>query len=114
MSRRTSRKLIMAANGIATGESSKELVAAPAAGYRLNIFYVLATCKTAAAQLIIVGESGGGVTKQIMTIPASGVAPVLFDSSDGFLLTAATALSAVPASAGPAWSFVIGYTIEKV
>jgi hypothetical protein len=113
MSLRAGRLLSVASNRLLAAEASKVLIAAPAAGYFIRVFSLLATCVTAAAQQIDVGKDGGTVLQQIISIPASGTVPVDFWSDAGFSMPEAIALSAVPASTGPAWQFLIEYTIEQ-
>lgn len=114
MSLRAGRPLSIASNRLLVGDASKILIAAPAAGYFIRVFSILATCVTAGAQQIDVGVNGGGVLQQIMSIPSGATAPTDFWSDAGFSLPPATALSAVPAAAAPAWQFIIEYTVEQV
>lgn len=112
MSMRSNRRMLVASQRLLVGDATRALVAAPGAGLRLRIFSILATCVTAAAQIVDVGVDGGGVTQQVMSIPASGTTPTDYWSDEGFTLPANTALSAKPAAAGPAWQFLVEYTIE--
>jgi len=112
MSLRAGRPLSVASNRLLTGDASVILVAAPAAGYFIRVFSLLATCVTAAARQIDVGKNGGTVIQQIISIPSNATAPTDYWSDAGFIMPEATALSAVPAAAGPAWQFLVEYTIE--
>ena len=107
------RRKLVAVNRLLVGDASKAIIAAPAATFALRIFKVIATIVTAAAQQIDLGVNGGGVTKQIISIPASATLPTVFESEEGFLLDSATALTAKPAAAGPAVQFFVEYTIES-
>lgn len=107
------RRKLVAIQRIAAADASKVLIAAPAAGFALRIFKVIATIVTSAAQQVDVGHDGGGVTKQAFSIPASAVVPTVFESEEGFLMDPATAFSAKPAAAGVAVQFFIEYQIEQ-
>lgn len=113
MSLRAGRPLSIASERLLVGDASKILILAPAAGNFIRVFSILATCVTAAARQIDVGVNAGTVLQQIISIPASAVVPTDFWSDTGFSLPVATALSAVPAAAGPAWQFIMEYTVEK-
>jgi len=113
MSLRAGRLLSVISNRLLVGDASRALIAAPAAGYFLRIFSILGTCVTAAAQQIYVGVAAGTVFEQIISIPASTIVSVDYWSDAGFVMPEATALTAVPAAAGPVWQFLIEYTIEK-
>jgi hypothetical protein len=113
MSLRAGRLLSVASNRLLAGDVSRALIVAPAAGEFLRIFSILGTCVTAAAQQIYVGVSAGTVAQQILSIPSGATTPVDYWSDAGFIMPEATALTAVPAGAGPAWQFLIEYTIEK-
>lgn len=99
---------------LAVGDASKILVAAPGAGLAIRVFKIIPSVLTAAAQAIQVGVNAGGITQQLLAIAASVTLATIFDSDEGYRLPANTALSAVPAAAGPAVNFVVEYVIESV
>jgi hypothetical protein len=100
---------------LAAANSTKVLVAAPAADSGLSIYIqrIHWSIVTAAAQLTKVGEDGGGEDDQLLEFAESAAGNGTRDFTGvGFKLPAETALSAKPASAGPAIHFVVEYTIE--
>lgn len=112
MSMRSNRRMLVASERLLAADVSRTLVAAPGAGQKLRIFSILATIVTAAAQQVNVGVSGGTTAQQIISIPASATVQTDYWSDEGFVLPANTALTAVPAAAGPAVQFLVEYTIE--
>ena len=114
MSKRNNSTPKVASVRLLVGEALKVLVAAPGAGFRLRIFSILATIVESAAQRVDIGVAGGGATQQIISIPASATFPTLYDSDEGFVLPANTALSAKPAAAGPAVQFLVEYIVEQI
>ena len=101
-----------AAVAFATGDSSKTIKAAPGAGKALVVVQVAVYISTAAAQAFDIEETGGAVEVAKFAASAAGshVGPRL---EKGIQLTANTALSYVPASAGPAGLVVAeGYIVS--
>lgn len=95
-----------------TGDASKELVAAPSAGYAVYVKAIHWSVTTAAAQLIKVGKSAGTEAQQCLELAASasGNGSRIF-AGKGFPIPAATALTVKPAAAGPAVHFIVEYSI---
>jgi hypothetical protein len=108
------RRKQTAINRLLVADTTRAIIAAPAAGFALRIFRVIATVVTAAAQQVDLGVAAGGVTKQVLSIPASATLPTVFESEEGFLLDPAVALTAVPVAAGPAVQFFVEYTVDKI
>jgi len=111
-SKRTGRAFLTAAQRLLAADTTRDIIATPGATFRLRIFRIVASVVTSAAQQIDVGVSGGGVTQQIISIPASSAGVISFESDEGFLMPANKALVAKPAAAGPAIQFFVEYTIE--
>lgn len=108
------RRKLVAIQRLLAADATRAIIAAPAAGLALRIFRIIPTCVLAAAQQVEVGQAAGGALLQLMSLPSGATIAETFESEEGVLMTAATALSAVPAAAGPAWHFVVEYQIEKI
>lgn len=99
---------------LGAADAVKELVAAPETGSGLSV-YIQAihwSIAIAAAQRVAVGKAGGTAAETVLDFAASasGVGTRRF-GGNGWKLTAETALSADPASAGPEISFIVEYNI---
>ena len=96
---------------LGTGDATKAIKAAPGAGLALVITKWFYRSTTSAAQIITIGD--GTVT--VDTLPASITAGTSHEGPDldiGIQLTANTAFSITPASAGPAGRVVAeGYIV---
>lgn len=101
-------------NRLLAGDASRALIAAPGADKRLVILKINYQVITPAASAVDVGVSGGGVTKQVLSLPASASGSNGTNLGDiGFALDANTALTAVPAAAGPVIQFQVEYYVEN-
>lgn len=110
--RKNVNPLVIAAR-LDTGDAVKALIAAPGAGFRLRIFSIAWSVRTAAAQVIDVGVAAGTAAQQFLSIPASSAGYGQIVCPPGFVLPANTALSADPAAAGPAVQFIVEYIVEQ-
>lgn len=104
-----------AANRLLAGDASKVLVAAPGDNKRLRILKLNYQVVVSAAQAVDVGVSGGGVTKQVLSLAsaATGTGGVNLGER-GFPLDENVALTAVPGAAGPAIQFQVEYYVEDI
>jgi hypothetical protein len=96
-----------------TGDATKSLIAAPSSGNgAIFITAIHWSIKVAAAQVVKVGVSAGTEAQQCLELAASasGNGTRIF-AGRGFKLPKETALTAVPASAGPAIHFIVEYSI---
>jgi hypothetical protein len=107
-------KLLTAANRLLAGDATRALIAAPGTGYRLIIVIINFQIITSAAQAVDVGVNAGGVTKQVLSLPASATGVGGANLGEGFALDENAALTAVPAAAGPAIQFEVVYYKEKL
>jgi hypothetical protein len=107
-------KGLVAINRLAAADASKALVAAPGANKRIVVSKLNFQVITAAAQAVDVGQDGGGVTQQVLSLPASASGTGGVDLGDGFALPENVALTAKPAAAGPAIQFQVEYVIETI
>ncbi len=108
-------RALVANNRLLAADATKALIAAPGAGRRIVVFIVNYQVVTSAAQAVDVGVDAGGVTKQVLSLPASatGVGNVNL-GNEGFALDENVALTAKPALAGPAIQFQIVYIVQKI
>lgn len=96
------------------GDASRTLIAAQGANTAIVVTKLNYQVITAAAQAVDVGVSGGGVTQQILSLAASQAGTGGVNVGDGFQLPANTALTAVPAAAGPVIQFEFEYYVKVV
>lgn len=104
----------VACNRLLATDANKALIAAPGAGKKIVVVKVNYQIVTSAAQAVDVGVSGGGVTKQVLSIPASATGVNGVNLGMGFELDENVALTAVPGAAGPAIQFQVEYYIKNL
>jgi len=93
---------------LAAADASKSLIAAPGVGMAIAVQAIHWSIVTAAAQLVKIGVSAGTEAQQLLEFAASASGNgSRFFSGRGFILPSNTALTAVPAAAGPAIHFII-------
>jgi len=106
-----SRQFLVANVDLAAGDSTKTVIAAPAAGVRIRIFHTVYISKTSAAQALALACG----TLSVLDLAASVTAHTVIDTGwtdGGQVGPAATALIATPAAAGPAGKFIVTFTLE--
>jgi hypothetical protein len=97
---------------LAAAESSKVLVADPGDGNRIVVRRIRYISKTSAAQAMTVDDG----TTNLLDLAASITAHTAVDSGEmepGFACAPSEALTANPAAAGPAGTFIVNYFIEQ-
>ncbi len=101
-------ELICESKALGAGASTLTLIGAvPGGGIKLYRLWYYS--QTSAAQVITIAAG----SQTILTLAASVTAHAVIDTGwldNGVLLTAATALIATPAAAGPAGTFFVTYT----
>jgi hypothetical protein len=108
-------KTLVANQRLLVGDTTRALIAAPGAGYRLVIMKINYQVITSAAQSVDVGVSGGGVTKQVLSLPVSPTGVNGTNLGDqGFALDTNVALTALASGAGNVIQFQVEYFQERV